>query len=203
MFSFFLYISEANKTLKSEPTSNQFLQYLAILQIGDTTWGRINILLLVGSLILSVKWHKLAVRRVVSKVQKIWQLCASSFPSCYFLPPLGLVNHAKTITQNTVSLLPITRMNQFVLIVWFLATWLAACNQLVKVLTTILPTRLATWTTTPNIIGPSILWRNQRSCTLKTATLVSSLEHIHIHTFIFHTFVISPPSLDLPSQQWI
>ena len=117
----------------------------------------------------------------MSRGEKTWQLCASSFPRCYFFP--RLVNHAKTITQNTVSLLPITRMNQFVLIVWFLATWLVACNQLVKVLTIILPTRLANWTTTPNIISPSILWRNQPPCTLKTATLVSCLQE----TFLFFT----------------
>ena len=55
----------------------------------------------------------------------------------------------------------------------FFLNWSIGVVLHVKVETTTLSTRLANWTKTPSIFGQRILWRNQRSSSLRTPTLVN------------------------------
>ena len=95
--------------------------------------------------------------------------------------------------QKADLLLLTTYLNHCMLTIWCLVTYLVLHNHLVKVWTTILVTRLANWTTILNISGPSILWKNQHLCMLRTPAQVSSdavaLHNRDASTWIF--FVVS------------
>ena len=67
----------------------------------------------------------------------------------------------------------ITFITHSVQITCLLVSLLVTCNQLVKVLTTTLPTKPASLTITQDIFVPSILWRKEVQCMLITQTRVS------------------------------
>ena len=98
------------------------------------------------------------------------------------------------ITLTTVSLLFITCVNQFWLIVWCLVACLIPCNQ-EKVLSQRLNYNLADRTCEFNIDTkyhrPSILWRNEHVCLQRTPTRVSCDKvHVASCTRNMHYFTI-------------
>ena len=102
-----------------------------------------------------------------------WRRFSLSYSSSRSFADNKLVDRVQITSRNMVSPWSITSTTHSVQITCLLVSLLVTCNQLVKVLTTTLPTKPANLTITQNIFVPSILWRKEVQCMLITQTRVS------------------------------